>query len=102
DLEDMRRKEYTYMLDFNYLRKNRNKDNQTPWEILRQDCPGAEVNALNFPVVLIEDHNLKAIRAFSAMHNPDLSGYLSVAPGGYHVSCLAQFFLGDFFVEFCR
>ncbi|GBR75284.1 putative integrase, partial [Candidatus Termititenax aidoneus] len=41
DLEDMRRKEYTYMLDFNYLRKNRNKDNQTPWEILRQDCPGA-------------------------------------------------------------
>jgi hypothetical protein len=97
DLRDMCRKEYTYLLDFNYLRRNRNKDKQTPWEILKQDYPEAGVNALNFPVVLIEDHNLKAIRAFSAMHNSQLSGYLSVPSGGYFLSCLAQFSV----VSFC-
>jgi hypothetical protein len=87
DIEDMQRKEYTYMLDFNYLRKNRNKDNQTPWEILKQDYLEAGVNALNFPVVLMEDHNLKAIRAFSALHNSEASGYLSSTSRGYHLSC---------------
>ncbi|MDR1997138.1 MAG: hypothetical protein LBQ83_02295 [Candidatus Margulisbacteria bacterium] len=55
DLADMKRKEYTYMVDFNYVRKNRNKDNQTPWEILRQEYPNAPGNSLAFPVLLIDE-----------------------------------------------
>ncbi|MDR1453602.1 MAG: helix-turn-helix domain-containing protein, partial [Candidatus Margulisbacteria bacterium] len=55
DLADLLRKEYTYMVDFNYLRKNRNKDNQTPWEILKQEYPDTPKSALIFPVVLIDE-----------------------------------------------
>jgi len=87
DMQDMKEKEYTYMLDFNYLRKNRNKDNKTPWELLKEDYPKAPVNTLNFPVTLIEDHNLKAIRVFFALHNSNKFGHILTTPGGYHVSC---------------
>jgi len=38
-------------------------------------------------VVLIEDNNLKAIRAFSQMHNLDPSGYIFNTSGGNDVSC---------------
>ena len=92
DIEDMKLKEYTYMLDFNYLRKNRNKDNKTPWELLREDYPNATVNTLNFPVTLLEDYNLLAIRAFSQMHNSDISGHIFNLSGGYHLPCLAHNF----------
>jgi len=87
NLEDMKQKEYTHMLDFNYIRKNRNKDNKTPWELLKEDYPESNVNSLNFPVVLIEEHNLKAIQVFSRMHNHEISGYLSDTFRGYDVSC---------------
>lgn len=91
DLEDMKQKTYTYMLDFNYVRRNRNKDNKTPWELLKEEDSGARVNSLNFPVVLIEDNNLKAIRAFSQMHNLDPSGYIFNTSGGNDVSCPHNF-----------
>jgi hypothetical protein len=97
DTEDMCRKGYTYMLDFNYLRKNRNKDNKTPWELLKEDYPKAAVNSLNFPVAMIEDHNLKAIRAFSMMHDPEYSGYFISSSRGYLLSCLSQKKMWNFY-----
>ena len=56
DAEDMRQQEYTYMLDFNYLRKNSNKDNKTPLELLREDYPHCDEGVLNFPLVNIKDY----------------------------------------------
>lgn len=56
DVEDMFRQEYTYMLDFNYLRKNSNKDNKTPLELLKEDYPDCNEGVLNFPVVNIKEY----------------------------------------------
>ena len=56
DKEDLRRQAYTYTLDFNYLRNNMNKDNKTPYELLLEDYPDANMDVLNYPIVDIGNY----------------------------------------------
>lgn len=86
DLEDMKRKEYTYMVDFNYVRKNRNKGNQTPWEILSQEYPKAPKGSLIFPVVLIDEGKPDMLRARYKRHISRNAGYLFNSSGEHDVS----------------
>jgi len=85
-LEDMKKKVYTYMLDFNYLRKNRNKDNQTPWELLQKEYPKLSKNILNLPPVMIDDYQDKGMSALAQMHDFGKTGHTVYAPGVYHLS----------------
>jgi len=91
DLEDMKRKEYTYMVDFNYVRRNRNKGNQTPWEILSQEYPKAPRDSLIFPVVLIDEGkpDMLTFRYSKSKYKRNISGntgYLSYTSRGHDVS----------------
>ena len=54
--EDMNRQLYTYMLDFNHLRTNSNKDYKSPIQLLLEDYPNCNENVLNFPIVNINEY----------------------------------------------
>ncbi len=54
---DLRKQLYTYMIDFNFIRKNSYKENKTPYELLLEDYPNASKNLLNF-VPLVMDENI--------------------------------------------
>jgi transposase InsO family protein len=53
--EDFLGKAYGYLLYFNYLRKNRNRDNLPPIEIVRQRFPTISEDIFNLPPVRLED-----------------------------------------------
>jgi len=86
NLDDMKKKAYTYMLDFNYLRKNRNKNNQTPWELLQAEYPKLSKNILNLPIVLIDDHQDKGLKALTQMYESEKTGHTVCTSGVYHLS----------------
>ncbi len=86
NLEDLKKKLFTHMIDFNYVRKNRNKANQTPWEILKQDLPNTPRNALIFPVVLVDEDQPALIRASIQRNISRNTGYAFSTHGGHHVS----------------
>ena len=54
-LETLRRKMMTFLIDFNYLRKNSYKDNKTPFELAKDEDPEFSLNAFNLAPVLCED-----------------------------------------------
>lgn len=97
NLEDMKKKSFTYMIDFNYVRKNRNKDNQTPWEILKKEYPNAPRGSLVFPVVLLDEDQPALIRAKIQRNISQNIGYYYSQHGGHHVSGphIQQNFLGQ-------
>jgi transposase len=47
-------KAYGYQLFFNYLRKNRNRENKAPVEILRERFPSIDEGVLNLPPIRLE------------------------------------------------
>lgn len=47
-------KAYCYQLCFNYLRKNRYRDNKSPLEILRERFPDADEDVLNLPPIRLD------------------------------------------------
>ena len=55
DLGQLIRKSYTYLIDFNFLRKNSYKDNKTPFELAQEDDPQFSMDMFNVPPVLLED-----------------------------------------------
>ena len=65
-------KAYAYQLYFNYLRKNRYRDNKSPVEILRERFPDVDEDVLNLPPVLLDDldETLVAQGAGSGYHVP--------------------------------
>ena len=48
-------KTYAYQLYFNYIRKNRYRDNKAPVEILRERFPRIKVDILNLPPIRFEN-----------------------------------------------
>ena len=54
-LEMLRCKMMTFLIDFNYLRKNSYKDNKTPYELAKDEITDFSLNAFNLPPVLCED-----------------------------------------------
>ena len=71
DSQDFLGKAYSYQLYFNYIRKNRYRENKSPAEILRERFPQMDEDVLNLPPIRL-----------------DRSEKTSVAPGpgsGYHV-----------------
>jgi len=64
-------KAYAYQLYFNYIRKNRYRENKSPVDILRERFPMADENILNLPPIRLES----------------LLGvcYKNEVRGGYHV-----------------
>ena len=47
-------KVYAYQLYFNYIRKNRYRENKSPVEILRERFPQADEGVLNLPPIRLE------------------------------------------------
>ncbi|MCM8781229.1 MAG: hypothetical protein NC908_04840 [Candidatus Omnitrophica bacterium] len=47
-------KAYAYQLYFNYIRKNRYRDNKSPVEILRERFPEIDEGVLNLPPIRLE------------------------------------------------
>ncbi|MCM8774625.1 MAG: hypothetical protein NC820_07860, partial [Candidatus Omnitrophica bacterium] len=47
-------KAYAYQLYFNYIRKNRYRDNKSPVEILRERFPEVDEGVLNLPPIRLE------------------------------------------------
>ena len=68
-------KVYAYQLYFNYLRKNRYRDNKSPAEILRERFPHVDEGVLNLPPIRVE------ILLDSTRKKENRSGH----QGGYHV-----------------
>ena len=56
DKRDLRQQLYTYLLDFNYRRKNSYKENKTPWELFQEDYPSHSTQVLNLAPVVMDDH----------------------------------------------
>ena len=54
-LETLRRKMMTFLIDFNYLRKNSYKGNKTPYELAKEEASDFSLNAFNLTPVLCED-----------------------------------------------
>ena len=54
---DLCRKVYTWLLDFNYLRKNSYKDNKTPFELAREEFPNFPVAAFNLTPIILDENN---------------------------------------------
>jgi transposase len=52
--EEFMGKMYAYTLFFNYERKNRNRDNKAPIEILRERFPEVDEGVLNLPPIRLE------------------------------------------------
>ena len=52
--EEFLAKAYAYQLFFNYQRKNRNRDNKAPVEILRERFPDVDEGVLNLPPIRLE------------------------------------------------
>jgi len=52
--EEFLGKAYAYQLFFNYLRKNRNRKNRAPIEILRERFPDVDEGVLNLPPIRLE------------------------------------------------
>lgn len=55
-LDCLLRKMYTFLIDFNYIRKNSYKDNKTPFELASDDKVDFSKQFFNLPPVLLEDH----------------------------------------------
>jgi putative transposase len=64
-------KAYAYQLYFNYIRKNRYRDNEAPVEILRERFPEMDEGVLNLPPIRLES-------LFDTCYKKKLQG-------GYHV-----------------
>ena len=47
-------KAYAYQLFFNYIRKNRYRDNKSPVEILKERFPRIDEGILNLPPIRLE------------------------------------------------
>jgi transposase-like protein len=78
-------KVYAYQLYFNYLRKNRYRENQSPAEILRERFPQIDEGVLNLPPIRVE----------ILLESTYKKSSKSERPGGYHVPipvCRCKFF----------
>ena len=73
-------KVYAYQLYFNYLRKNRYRDNQSPAEILRERFPQVDEGVLNLPPIRVE----------ILLESTYKKSTKSNRPGGYHVPIPAR------------
>jgi transposase len=57
--DDLIKKMYTYLIDFNYLRKNSYKDNKTPIKLAREDIANISLGIFNLkPIFLDNNFNL--------------------------------------------
>jgi transposase len=54
-LDILKQKMMTFLIDFNYLRKNSYKDNKTPYELAKDQFPKFSISAFNLAPVLCED-----------------------------------------------
>jgi transposase len=54
-VNDLLRKQYIYLIDFNYLRKNSYRDNKTPIELAREDYPGLKLSVFSLQPVILEE-----------------------------------------------
>ena len=70
--EDFLGKAYCYQLYFNYVRKNRYRDNQSPLEILRERFPDVDEDVLNLPPIHLDswDESLVAEGKENGYHVP--------------------------------
>jgi transposase len=70
--EDFLGKAYTYQLYFNYLRKNRYRENKSPLQILRERFPQVNEDVLNLPPIRLDclEETLVAGRQESGYHVP--------------------------------
>jgi transposase len=60
--EDFLGKAYSYQLYFNYIRKNRYRENKSPLEILRERFPEVDEDVLNLPPIRL-DHPQESLIA---------------------------------------
>ncbi len=70
DEEEFMGKAYAYLLYFNYARKNRNRKNSSPVEILRERFPDVDEGILNLPCIRLE--LLLDRKLFSGYHVPKI------------------------------
>ena len=72
DSQDFLGKAYAYQLYFNYLRKNRYRDNKSPVDILKERFPDVDADVLNLPPVLLDslEETLVAEEPGSGYHVP--------------------------------
>ncbi|UCG82773.1 MAG: transposase [Dehalococcoidia bacterium] len=73
-------KVYAYQLYFNYLRKNRYRDNKSPAEILKERFPHTNQAVLNLPPLRLE----------ILLESTCKKSYKSKRQGGYHVPIPVQ------------
>lgn len=72
DSQDFLGKAYTYQLYFNYLRKNRYRENKSPLDILRERFPQITEDVLNLPPIRLDhpEETLVADGQESGYHVP--------------------------------
>lgn len=54
--QDLLEKMNTWLIDFNYLRKNSYKDCKTPFDLLQEDFPNSNKAVLHLPPIFLNDH----------------------------------------------
>lgn len=76
DEEEFLGKTYAYQLFFNYLRKNRYRDNKSPVDILRERFPEVDTNVLNLPPIRLDHQDDRWMiddKPWSGYHVPRLA-----------------------------
>ena len=100
-LNDIKQKAYSYLLDFNYLRNNRNKDNKTPIQLLKKDYKNTDTQLLNMPVVLIDDYQEMIMKKLDRMYKFNETGNIYKSARGVPSIRSAQrkYFLNVYFFD---
>jgi len=70
DKQDLLRKMYTYLIDFNYLRKNSYKDNKTPFQLAKEDDSNIRISVFNLPPVFLEDYFYLYLDSMKSLNTP--------------------------------
>ncbi|MCP4049505.1 MAG: hypothetical protein GY730_02210 [bacterium] len=47
---------YTFLIDFNFLRKNSYRDHKTPFELAKEDYPDRTNDIFNLPPIVLDNH----------------------------------------------
>ena len=54
--QDLLHKMYTFLIDFNFIRKNSYKDNKTPFQLAAEKQPDFKHDLMNLPPIHLEAH----------------------------------------------
>ena len=86
DNEDLVRKMYTYLLDFNFLRKNSYKDNKTPYTLAKEEFSDFNTQLFSMIPIILDDNQHLYYQNIPNRHSHSISRLTADGPRSTSVS----------------